>query len=69
MASRTLTRDPYINQAVVIGNDRNYLVAVVELAAIPVQEFLTERGITTTSPDQMVELSEVDELIEPRSRP
>ena len=55
-----LTRDPYINQAVVIGNDRNYLVAVVEIAAIPVQEFLAAQGITTASFEEMVGRREVD---------
>jgi long-chain acyl-CoA synthetase len=59
-----LTRDPYINQAVVIGNDRNYLVAVVELAAIPVQEFLAAQGVTTATFEEMVTRREVAELIE-----
>jgi long-chain acyl-CoA synthetase len=58
-----LTRDPYINQAVVIGNDRNYLVAVVELAAIPVQEFLAAQGVTTASFEDMVARREVAELV------
>ena len=59
-----LTRDPYINQAVVIGNDRNYLVAVVELAAIPVQEFLAAQGVTTATFEEMVTRREVAELVE-----
>ena len=58
-----LTRDLYINQAVVIGNDRNYLVAVVEVAAIPVQEFLAAQGITASSFEDMIGRREVTELV------
>jgi long-chain acyl-CoA synthetase len=58
-----LTRDPYINQAVVIGNDRNYLVAVVEVAAIPAQELLAQQGVTTESFEELVGRPEVAELV------
>jgi long-chain acyl-CoA synthetase len=58
-----LTRDPYINQAVVIGNDRNYLVAVVEIAALPVQELLAEKGVTTASFEELAGRPEVEELV------
>jgi long-chain acyl-CoA synthetase len=59
-----LTRDPYINQAVVIGNDRNYLVAVIELALVPVQEFLAAQGITTATLADVVARPETERLIE-----
>ena len=59
-----LTRDPFINQAVVIGNDRNYLDAVVEPAAVPLQEYLAARGVATEPYEAMVTRTEVAELIE-----
>jgi long-chain acyl-CoA synthetase len=58
-----LTRDQYINQAVVIGNDRKYLVAVVELAAAPVEEFLADKGVSTSSFDELAARPEVEALI------
>ena len=58
-----LTRDPYINQAVVVGNNRNYLVAVIEPAAGPLQEYLAEQGVTTSSYEDIVIRPEVAELI------
>jgi long-chain acyl-CoA synthetase len=59
-----LTRDPSINQAVVIGNDRNYLVAVVELALAPVQELLAAQGITAATLDDVLARPETAQLIE-----
>ena len=58
-----LTRDPYINQAVVIGNDRNYLVAVIEPAIAAVQEHLAEQGVATASFEEMIARPEVTELL------
>jgi len=58
-----LTRNPYINQAEVVGNDRNYLVAVIELATVPVEELLAARGTTVSSYGELSARPEARELV------
>jgi long-chain acyl-CoA synthetase len=54
---------PYIKEAIVIGDRRNYLVALVQIELQTVSDWAQERGIPHTSYRSLAERPEVRELV------
>lgn len=59
-----LAKSPVINQALVVGNDRRYLVALIEIAPEPLKEYLAARGVTNDAYDELVTLPETLAAVE-----
>lgn len=60
----SLKGSPYISEAIVIGDGRNYLTALIELDAEAVGDFLQQRGISYTTLRDMAGNPEVLRLIQ-----
>ena len=58
-----IAKSPYVNQALVIGNDRRYLVSLVEIAAEAVREHLAGLGVTATTYEDLVNHPTTHELV------
>ncbi|MCA1960438.1 MAG: AMP-binding protein, partial [Desulfomonile sp.] len=54
---------PYINEAVVIGDRRPYLVALIQIEYDNVAKWAQEKGLAYTTFKSLAQLSEVNELI------
>ena len=58
--------DRYLNQIVVVGNDRNYLTALITLDYEEVEKYAADKGIKYSSKDELADNPEIYNLIKSR---
>jgi long-chain acyl-CoA synthetase len=61
---RRLAESRYLSAAVVVGDDRPYLGALLAIDEVAVSDWATEHGVTFTTRQSLVTRSEVQELID-----
>lgn len=59
----TLKFSPYINEAIIVGDGRKYLVALIQLELENVSDWAQDRGVAYTTYKSLAENPEVNELI------
>ncbi|MFP4308643.1 MAG: AMP-dependent synthetase/ligase [Desulfococcaceae bacterium] len=59
-----LSKSRFINQVLVVGDRRNYLVALVTLEPDAAAEYARRMGLSFSSPDDLVDLPEIVQLVE-----
>ena len=64
MMMNKLKFSPYIKEAIVIGDRRRYLVALIQLETDNVADWAQEKGIAFTTYKSLAEHTEVRELVQ-----